>query len=549
MTPEQQEERRKKLDALLATIVSAGGMTPQLMEDLGYVEEAQRLREMAAQDQDMNVVGTVANPLSLFGPIYDAGSGLVEATRSYLFDEPKGKPKLISREEFAASRRPAVKSVSEAQAAAEERVMNSRAYQDALARGQRTTARKMVEDARKAAAQALSGDAEQAAAAQSQIDADYEKYLQEYNRDLEAYYGQSFADRNPGLARAMPALGALGAALVTRHAFKGANDRISSAAKKIDEAIGANDPVGLAAARAAATKAQKDAKIDKALGVGTGAVVPLEIQTFADLIDAKGLDRTYQDAHGNWQRSRAQEDAEKRLNIAEDPMGFLGRNAIAVGSGIIGSMTGAHFGGRADIPRAKLSRRDLNDAIEELALLNYAKSRASGVLPPAPSGAAGRQSRPVDRLEPQPSRHQTSQLDSSQTNQHSVSQTQQQNLTSGQPSRYSRSHSKAARSYLQRELSDDTKSVTPKTISEGLPNYPAFAKRRSIPEEELRARAAATMGEITKRLPTTGPYTKAQIRNAVRAATGGAGTLAIAGTTLSDEELERILADALGGGR
>ena len=251
-------------------------------------------------------------------------------------------PTLPSRDEFISSRRKPVPTYAEYEAAALDKVRSSKAYQDALSANRQTAARRLLDQERAAAKKNYETDKAFIEAQNNSIGGDYAKVQEDYDRELESYYGRSFADRNPITARQLPLMGALGAGLVTRGLLNKVRKPFNEAVDTLKSARKGSDPFDIAEAEKA-VEAATPGKLATGGAFAAGAAVPVEIQMLADVIDAKGLDKEYQDSSGEWQPALAQQRAAKRLNPVEDPWGFAGNNSVAVLSGLLGAYGGSKF--------------------------------------------------------------------------------------------------------------------------------------------------------------------------------------------------------------
>jgi hypothetical protein len=253
--------------------------------------------------------------------------------------------------------------------------MSSDAYKQAMSENRRKAAESIAAKAADDAEKALAKDAANAGSNETQISDDYTAYLKDYDRDLEAYNGRSFADRNPQFAKALPVIGTILAGLATKGILGRVGAKTSKLADEVVKARDAGDPLALANARSAAEQYGSTVGMKKAATYGTASTIPFDLQIGADVIDAKGLDKEYQDSSGNWKPARAQQEAAKRINPFEDPAGFAGRNAVSLISGGIGAMTGGKLAQpTVPVPRA-VNQTEMTAAVDEiLAGLNARKS-------------------------------------------------------------------------------------------------------------------------------------------------------------------------------
>jgi hypothetical protein len=338
-TPEGRARDKARGNALAAGVLDFGGLTTEAANSLGYPETSQWLQGSQSEDPTMAAAGSMINPGSLWGVVYGAGKGLYDAV-----NEPDvQQPKLLTKDEFFSSRRSKRGSLKDAQDAAEDKVRNSKAYLDTLADGRRKTAQGMIDTARANSASGWESDQKTAAAEDANLEADYAAHKSDYDRQMEAYYGRDFADRNPGLSKAFAAGGPLAAALLTRGVFKGVN---AKAASRVAEANTARASGKLADEARAIDKVKwwddNGGKI-KLGGAAAAATIPFDMQMFGDVYDKKTISPDYQDSEGNWQRSRAQQKAEEKLS---NPVKYVTDNALSFGSGIVGSLVGSKMAGK-----------------------------------------------------------------------------------------------------------------------------------------------------------------------------------------------------------
>lgn len=267
-------------------------------------------------------------------------------------------PTLPSREEYIASRRKPVPSYADYEAAALDKVRSGRAYQDAFAANRQTAARRLLDDERRAARLNYEADKARIEAQNADLEKDYAQVQRDYDLDLEAYYGRSFADRNPITARQLPLMGAIGAGLVSRGVLNKLRKPFNEAVDTLTAARRGTDPAAIASAEQA-VNAARPSRVAEGGAFAAGAGVPVEMQMLADVIDAKGLDKEYQDSQGQWRNALARERAAKRLNPLDDPLAFAGNNASAVLSGLLGAYGGAKFAS----PKRALMPNPSNDEI------------------------------------------------------------------------------------------------------------------------------------------------------------------------------------------
>lgn len=375
LTPDQ---RREQLISFLSGAADAGGIGSGALDLAGQPDAAKALRDAQAGNEGAAGMGEMLNPLSIISTLYGGVSDL--------FTDDVAKPELKTRDQFFQERRKPVRSVGEVKAAARAEAMKSDAYKQAVEDGNTKRAERIAAAAERSAEDALKKDAANAGTADTNIQTDYEAYLKDYDRDLEAFYGRSFADRNPEFAKAMPVIGTLGAALLTRGLLGRVAGKTAKAADEVNAARAAGDPVRLAEATAAANQAQPG-RLKVAGAYGAGAMVPVEAQMLADVIDKKGLPESYQDSAGEWQPVLARARASERLDPYNHPGKFAEANATALLSGGIGALTGGKLApSMTPVPRGS-SPEGLQAAVEEIvgginAQKAVAAARQPAALPP-----------------------------------------------------------------------------------------------------------------------------------------------------------------------
>lgn len=358
-----EEEVKKRQQGMLGGFADFGGATSTIATEMGHPEIAQELQRLQEQDATGSMVGDAINPLSyVTGPLADIGSGLKE-----WWNTPSSEPpQAMSQDAYIKERSRPIPGYADYEAKAVENIMNSKAYQDTVARGQSKQARGMVSSARTAAGQNYEKDKTLIGEDNAKLPTSYrDVYVPGVNDEMESYYGQDFKDRNPGLAKALAAAGPLLAGGLTAGAFRKVNKTMKKwgmeAKKAASEGRLADEVQALDKLQwwrdKGATGLTRENQT-KAIGAGLSATVPFDLQLYGDVIDRKGLSPTYQDASGEWQPALAQKTAEDKLS---DPMQYLKENLpTALISGGVGAAVGSKFGGKsmADEASALLNPAD-----------------------------------------------------------------------------------------------------------------------------------------------------------------------------------------------
>lgn len=357
------------LMALVAGMSDPGGMVTGA---LGDTPATQRINADKAASPNAAFVGDLLNPMSLLPMIKDAGVGLYEAGRDLMSggEEP---PKLKSRDEFMGERRTKGRSLEEAVETAKKDYQNSPAYLAMIKANNFKASRKNLADVAAQAEAAWKAGQGTKAAENAKLEADYKSYAAGFDRELEEFHGRDFADRNPGLAKALPLVGTAAAGLLTKGMFnkiaKTGKDYVDDAEKALREGRMGD----FATAQGKVTDWQGRAGKQKAAAVAAGATVPLDIRAAGDLQDKYGLSREYQDSQGEWQRGRAQQTAEEKLG---DPLHYMVDGIPALISGGIGAGIGAKFANRTpDIEANSIKDLLTNTSAAKLEPLLEARAR------------------------------------------------------------------------------------------------------------------------------------------------------------------------------
>jgi hypothetical protein len=531
LTPDQ---RRDQLMAFLAGGADAGGIGSGALKMAGAPGAAKALTDAKAGGEGAAGLGEAANPLSII-PLLGGALG-------DLFTDDVAAPELKTRDRFFQERRKPVQSVGEVKAAARERAMNSDAYKQAVEDGNTKRAERIAVAAERSAEDALKKDAAKAGADDTTIGTDYEAYLKDYDRDLEAYNGRSFADRNPGIAKALPVIGTALAGIATKGILGKVGRKTQSLADDVIKARDAGDPLALANARSAAEQYGSTVNLKKGLTYGTAATIPADLQLAADVIDAKGLDKEYQDSSGDWKPARAQQEAAKRVNVIEDPYGFAGRNAVSLISGGVGAMTGGKLAQpTVPVPRA-VNQQDMTAAVDEiLAGINAQKAVQAARQPASPppnNTPVAPVAPPVPPAQPPGPPVQTATTPSPQSRaprQPSKGPT----YTSGSPDQMN----------VQRIIDDlltDGQSVTnPQSLAVAVRSAGGAPKMR---DAQLLNRATGSAREARSLQELGVDLNDPKIRRAIldKIAPGTAGMLSVGG--LANGDIEALLAEIMGGG-
>jgi hypothetical protein len=529
MTP---DERRDGLIAMLAGIFDAGGLGSGALDAVGAEDAAKAVRDAKGANEGAAGMGEVSNPLSAIPTVY-------EGVRD-LFKDDVAKPTLKSRDEFFQERRKPVRSVGEVRAEARDRAMNSPAYLKAIEDGRRTTAEQIAKRAADDAESALGKDAANAGASETQIGQDYEAYRKDYDRELESYYGRSFADRNPEFAKALPIIGTVGAGLLTRGLLGRMAGKTAETAQEVVAARKAGNPERLALARTAAEQAHPSGK--KIAGAyAAGAAVPVEAQMLADLVDKKGLPDKYQDSSGDWKDVLARARASERL----DPINHFGKFAEANATALISGAVGAATGGKLARPMTPVPARTTPAAMQEsvddiLAGINARKQVEAARAPsPGPNNTPPGPSVPVGPAAPGPG-------PTAPTANLPARQSQPQRQPSAGPSYASGSPDQLSVQKIIDDLLGQGQSVTdPAALTAAVRSAGAAP---TLNTANLTRRATGTANEA-KSLEALGiNLSDPAIRQAIiqKIAPGTAGMLGVGG--MANGDLDALLAEIMAGG-
>lgn len=469
--------------------------------------------------------------------------GLVPDMVEEWFTPDAPAPTLPSQDEWISSRRKPIPTYAEYEAAALDKVRNSKPYADAVASNMRTTARKMLDDEAKRAKTNYEADKALIEAQNASLSGDYKKVAADYDRDLEAYYGRSFADRNPITARQLPIMGAVGAGLVTKGLLNKVRKPFNEAVEALQNARKGSDPYAIREAEEA-VKAVTPSRLKTGGAVAAGAAVPVEIQMLADVIDAKGLDKEYQDSEGNWQPALAQKRAADRLNIVENPREFIGNNSVAILSGLLGAYGGSKFAAPLRKVPAEPSQDDVRRAGDDIIAREAERARVAKAtqpqqqpqLPNAPSGPSGPATLPGP---PQGPAAPTSSLPNRQSSPRRQP-SKGPRYTSGSPDQIK----------VQQIIDDLLTNRQPVTDPAALVSaVKASGSAPTLGSVNLANRAAKTAKEA-RSLESLGVdlYDPA-IRKAIidKIAPGAAGLLSVGG--MANADIEALLAEIMGGGR
>jgi hypothetical protein len=394
-TPEEERLAQLKRDSkgALGGFADFGGATSFIANETGNPVVAEEIERLKAESPDASWWGDMANPFSyITGPASDIFQGI----KDYATSPASEPPKAATKDDFIKSRTQPIPSKGEYEAQALDRVRNSPAYQQlstSRKKGDAWRAEQMLTKEAERARKNYAEDVARIEKANQELPNNYTGYTQGINDQLESYYGQDFADRNPSLAKGFASAGPVIAAMLTRGAFKGVNNRLG---KFIDEAKDAASKGNLNDEAAALDKLQwwrnkgKYSKLSnevkaKATGFATGAAVPLEMQLFSDYQDRK-LSPDYQDANGNWQRARAQQKAEEKLS--NWPKYLAENGPLAAFSGILGAATGSKFGGKSNVDEATaLLDPPSPDRLNTMAQQKIAAIKAQQAVQAAQNGA------------------------------------------------------------------------------------------------------------------------------------------------------------------
>lgn len=230
---------------------------------------------------------------------------------------------------------------------------------------------------------------------------------------------------------------------------------------------------------------------------------------------------------------------------------MLGGAALGFGTGVVGELLD-----EADWAKRQFKQRPTpkwNDLPASVSSPTPRVPRGPGGMSPqsagpgssAPPQQSGRGNTPA----PQPSAPGSTPPSGVPTGSQSGGNQTMSGSSGGAPNQYTEDHTKAARVYLDNLFaSTNTGGRTPAQISGDLQPYFRGVGLSNPPD--TRERAAETLGMLRKLLPKDLSSTDtATVMRAVRQATGKAGTLGVAGAAMSNDDLEALLAEIMGGGR
>lgn len=354
----------------LAGMLDMGGATSKAARYLG----ADSVADWLAHDQDKapisSLIGSI--PTALPGILYEAGEGVAETIDQS--KNPKSAPVAMTRDEFFRQRRKPRETLEEAAARAEREFRASPAYIDLNKRSMVKVANReltnAVERAKQTWRESQSGLADEEAA----IESDYQAYLDDINKQLEAENAKGFSERNPWFKTAV-GLGSIASGGLAALGLR-------SIAKKGDKFLD-----GIAAARKsgdaeAIHRAEEALKLwdrkrlpRQAVAVGLPATIPMDIRGVADVVDAYGTPQTYFDARGEVQPALANVKAREHL----EPKNFIADSLPAIASGLIGAGVGAKFAKKAPVDEVGAAIRPLpTNALDDIAAREATNAAASG---------------------------------------------------------------------------------------------------------------------------------------------------------------------------
>ena len=381
------EKARATGPSFLAGLLGMGGATAPMMRRAGYEGAADWLDSRSAENPDVSMWGTLGSgPLALVGPVSEAAGAFRDLATKPVPDSTAPQQRIMTRDEFMQERRPAQVPLSEFVAKAQADYQNSPAYMAMIKDNNFKASRKNLADIAAQAEATWRANQREAGTSQAKLDADYEAYLTGEDRRLRAENAQSFAARNPELAKIGAVAGPLAAAVLTRGMF---NKIAKRGQGFVDEAAGALEngqalKFGLNAANAKKWAGHVPWK--QGAAIGAASTIPLDIRGMGDAVDKYGLPTHYVDAHGEMQPVIAQQDASERLS---DPIHYLKDGIPAIVSGLTGSIIGSKFAKAA--PRAEAGTLGNADEIAQSigAFSKIKGAEASALGAPASLSSAG----------------------------------------------------------------------------------------------------------------------------------------------------------------
>lgn len=354
-----------------AGFLDLGGATSKAARYLG----ADSIADWLTHDKDKapiaSFVGSI--PTALPGVLYEAGEGVAETIDQHK-NPPKPMPVAMTRDEFFQERRKPRETLEEAAARAEREFRASPTYIDLNKRNMVKVANRELSNAVERAKQTWRESQAGLADEEAAIGNDYEAYLDDINKQLEAEHSKGFSERNPWFKTAVGlgsiASGGLAAAGLGMIAKKG-----GKLLKAVDEAKKGGDAERILRAERALELWDKKRLGRQAMAVGLPATVPMDIRGAADVVDGYGLPQTYFDARGEIQPVLANERAREHLK----PQNFIADSLPAIASGLVGAGLGAKFATKAPVDEVAATVRPLPaKAFDDLAEREVMNAAASG---------------------------------------------------------------------------------------------------------------------------------------------------------------------------
>lgn len=265
-----------------ATEQAAGKIAPYLGDGRAGYERAKKISDAVDAATGWAISGGK--------DLYDSVKGLGSAVYDSLSNgTPVTKPPVEGRDEFFAKRRTARETIEAAQSRAEQEARSSREYKQAMEEGRRTAAERMVAARKESAAKTWEKGQSSISDEESRINADWEAYQRDLQRQRAEELDKGFAERNPVIAKSMPVGGAIASALLAKYGIGKLNERGAAYAANAAKTFAGNNPM---AAQLAATKANEFAgryPYYQGLTLAGSSTVPVDLRLAGDLIDKYGL--------------------------------------------------------------------------------------------------------------------------------------------------------------------------------------------------------------------------------------------------------------------
>lgn len=363
--------------AALAGLIDFGGATSKISNYLGQGDTAKAIERN--KEKAPGVAGVAGmTPLALPGILAEGAEG------AYQTANPEPPVNVISRDEFFQARRKPRETLEQAAARAEKEFRESPTYIDLNKRNMVKVANRELSNAVERAKQTWKESQSGIGGEEKAIEADYQAYLQDMNKKLEAEHAKGFSERNPWF-KTVVGLGSLAsgglAALGLRSIAKKGDKLLDAAAA----AKATGDAEKMSRAKMALEHWDKWRLPKQTLAVGLPATVPMDVRGLADVVDAYGLPQTYFDAEGNIQPVLANERAREHLQ----PQNFIADSLPAIASGLVGAGVGAKFARKAPTEAVSAELKPLPASkLNEVAKLETANAAASAKIAQARQGLA-----------------------------------------------------------------------------------------------------------------------------------------------------------------